>query len=796
MKKFLLLLLVLAIAAGSIYFYKSRKDYEILKDGDYAYRVNSDGTASIVSFDNAQHQSFVVVPSYLGEYEVSTILRRAFDCQNIEELVINDAIDYIEDEGFYNCQNIRALSWPSHLILDAPMKDLTGVDELTISFGDDGFMRDYAENSHPSWYDSRETITTLRIENGVRYLSNNAFMDLSALQYVILPETVESIGNRTFYNCNSLTSLNLTSTLKSIGREAFNGDKKAKAVNYLTIPQSVNYLGSNAFGTSYYLLAYKDSYAAKYLDRNGLVYQPIELALNKEISSVGLGEQIQLENTELPKGFDDEVSFLSLDQKKATVDESGVLTAISPGEATVRLQTASGYVDSKVKINDISEDQRFIILNVSDLFRITPEEFDMFTDPINSNYTYLSSDENIAYVSINGDVAAFKSGLSDISIIDTNEQLAHYLVRVVRKVKEIKLESDSIKIRKGSSYQINATVLPANADNKKLIYESSNPNVAVVSEDGQITALSYGDCKITISSCDGSGVKQTFRIVVSNSKVSVETQLAIMMPGKTFDIRYNTSSQDIMFSSSDESIATVDQKGRITAHAPGSCTISISNLHMSAYSTVNCVVYDAKAYGIDISRWNGNHLTESHFRKTKDAGFDFVYIRAGYGNDTKDANFDKNYENARAAGLDIGAYHYITAINAEQARVEAGEMLKWISGKKFSYPIAVDIEDRSHKYMSQNTFNSIVNAYCEVMEKAGYTCIVYSYASMLNKTDGAHDCWVAQWGATSPDRFHGNYTIWQFTDKGNVPGFSGYVDMDISFYDYPAYIKENHFNGY
>ena len=146
--------------------------------------------------------------------------------------------------------------------------------------------------------------------------------------------------------------------------------------------------------------------------------------------------------------------------------------------------------------------------------------------------------------------------------------------------------------------------------------------------------------------------------------------------------------------------------------------------------------------------------------------------------------------------MDIGAYHYITAINAEQAREEAKEMLKWISGKKFSYPIAVDIEDKSHKYMSQSTFNSIVNAYCEVMEKAGYTCIVYSYASMLNKTDATHDCWVAQWGSASPDRFHGNYTIWQFTSSGNVPGFSGNVDMDICFYDYPAYIKENHFNGY
>lgn len=66
------------------------------------------------------------------------------------------------------------------------------------------------------------------------------------------------------------------------------------------------------------------------------------------------------------------------------------------------------------------------------------------------------------------------------------------------------------------------------------------------------------------------------------------------------------------------------------------------------------------AKGIDVSTWQGN----IDFSKVKAAGIDFVIIRAGYGREIsqKDKYFEQNYKNAKAAGLNVGAYWYSYAV--------------------------------------------------------------------------------------------------------------------------------------
>jgi GH25 family lysozyme M1 (1,4-beta-N-acetylmuramidase) len=184
----------------------------------------------------------------------------------------------------------------------------------------------------------------------------------------------------------------------------------------------------------------------------------------------------------------------------------------------------------------------------------------------------------------------------------------------------------------------------------------------------------------------------------------------------------------------------------------------------------------------------------------KRSGIVFVMLRAGYKDDYEDSMFENNYYNAKAAGLDVGAYHYITATDTEFAIYEAEAMLAWLEGKQFEYPIAIDIETENHRYLSSTTFSAIIDAYCSTLEDAGYKCTIYSFASLLNKCSNhildQYDIWQAHWGVTVPSVFTSNYSMWQFTASGKVPGVRGDVDMNICFYDYPTYIKENHLNGY
>ncbi len=63
--------------------------------------------------------------------------------------------------------------------------------------------------------------------------------------------------------------------------------------------------------------------------------------------------------------------------------------------------------------------------------------------------------------------------------------------------------------------------------------------------------------------------------------------------------------------------------------------------------------------GIDVSNWQGY----IDYRQVRDSGIEVVYIKASQGSNIKDAYFDINYENAKANGLKVGFYHFLTATN-------------------------------------------------------------------------------------------------------------------------------------
>ena len=203
--------------------------------------------------------------------------------------------------------------------------------------------------------------------------------------------------------------------------------------------------------------------------------------------------------------------------------------------------------------------------------------------------------------------------------------------------------------------------------------------------------------------------------------------------------------------------------------------------------------------GIDISQHNGY----VDMAKVRGAGYDFVIIRDGYGDilsypGQKDPRFEDNYANAKAAGLGVGAYHYLYATTAAGAKREAEGFIANISGKKFDYPIALDIEESTQYNLSNGTVEAMIKAFMDVCEKAGYYCLLYSYESFLTaKTSAAfrakYDTWVANTTGNAPSIAYG---IWQYSFNGSVPGCSSRVDMDRTEKDYPSLIKRGGFNGY
>ena len=192
--------------------------------------------------------------------------------------------------------------------------------------------------------------------------------------------------------------------------------------------------------------------------------------------------------------------------------------------------------------------------------------------------------------------------------------------------------------------------------------------------------------------------------------------------------------------------------------------------------------------GIDVSKWNGS----IDWKSVKNSGIDYVIIRAGYGTSTVDPQFKTYIEGARNAGLKIGVYWFSYATSPEKAIIEAQKCLETISPYKNSitYPVFFDFEYDSVDYankngvkVTKNLATSMANAFIDTIESQGYSTGIYTnkdFSSTYYTEDliNSSNLWVAQYSSTNT--FGKPYSMWQYSEKGIVPGISGYVDLNYT----------------
>lgn len=210
-------------------------------------------------------------------------------------------------------------------------------------------------------------------------------------------------------------------------------------------------------------------------------------------------------------------------------------------------------------------------------------------------------------------------------------------------------------------------------------------------------------------------------------------------------------------------------------------TLTLIFLVTSATSAFALSPTPGKKYqGIDVSQWQG----DIDFEQVAASGISMVYIRSSLGGGFIDPYFEQNYQRARAAGLQIGFYHYVTARTASQAQYQARFFVQTIQGKDFDCRLAMDFEDLTN--LSAAEANEIGLAFIQELEKAsGKKAVVYSNAynagAMFSGALTNYPLWIAEYGVSQPSSAvnWSSWAGWQYTDQGRVPGISGYVDRDV-----------------
>lgn len=141
----------------------------------------------------------------------------------------------------------------------------------------------------------------------------------------------------------------------------------------------------------------------------------------------------------------------------------------------------------------------------------------------NKGVTFSSSNTNVATVDSNGVVTLLASGSAVVTatLIADNTITAEALITCSAEIlpESITLNEIEKQIIIGESFQLSATVLPANAANKNVIWTSNNPSAATVSSTGLVTALDLGTVTITCTSAALSSVYATCEVTMNATSV-------------------------------------------------------------------------------------------------------------------------------------------------------------------------------------------------------------------------------------------------------------------------------------
>jgi GH25 family lysozyme M1 (1,4-beta-N-acetylmuramidase) len=192
---------------------------------------------------------------------------------------------------------------------------------------------------------------------------------------------------------------------------------------------------------------------------------------------------------------------------------------------------------------------------------------------------------------------------------------------------------------------------------------------------------------------------------------------------------------------------------------------------------------------LDISKYN----PIQDYKKAASA-VDGVIIRCGYrgmstGKLTEDPMFAVHVQIFKAAGTKIGVYFFTTAINENEGAEEAAFVYSLIQKYNIdiSFPVFIDSEmsNKDHSGRSDKLSKSertiAVDAFCKKIQLLGYTAGIYASDSWFNSMLDSnmwkqYKLWVAKYSSSTPKYVH-NYTGWQYTSNGSIPGINKRVDL-------------------
>ena len=228
--------------------------------------------------------------------------------------------------------------------------------------------------------------------------------------------------------------------------------------------------------------------------------------------------------------------------------------------------------------------------------------------------SYSSSDPAVVMVDENGNIAAISAGTAEVALSSKDGKItASKTIEVVVTPTGI-TTTDALTLTAGEAATLETAVAPDDATHVSISYTSSDDAIATVSASGEVTAVAAGDATIT-AAIDGTALSAACEITVLPAIESVELNYTTLSlrPEGTAQLTYTVAPEEaladnVTYTSSDETVATVDAEGNVTAVANGTATIAVDVNGVAAECEVTVATKAASTAG---NSNNGSSSTSS-----------------------------------------------------------------------------------------------------------------------------------------------------------------------------------------
>lgn len=297
------------------------------------------------------------------------------------------------------------------------------------------------------------------------------------------------------------------------------------------------------------------------------------VSLDRSSLELVAGNSETLSATVLPENATDKaVVWSSSDESVATV-EDGVVTAVGAGEAVITVTTQDGgktatcqvtVEDAYVPVSNITLDNTSLVLNEGEsatlAATVLPE------NATDKSLVWSSSDESVATVN-DGEVVAVNMGTAVITVTTTDGGKTAECTVTVKdpdfvNVEVVSLNYTELDLKIGNTEYLVSYIYPYNATNQNVRWSSSNDAIATV-DGGLVTAVSEGEAIITVTTEDGGKTAQcVVRVTAPVLDIvgNTSTNDYVAFGGESVQL---SSEVPVTWSTSDESVATIDQNGKL-----------------------------------------------------------------------------------------------------------------------------------------------------------------------------------------------------------------------------------------